>query len=146
VYAAGDLGDGAGENLAVVSLSEAGTLRWKLTTRSLGTAPVMSSLAVGADGGVYFAAQMMGPATFGDQTFQRDKDMYLVRFEADGRVRWALDFAAPFTWPWALAPLPGGRLGLLGQSRDQGSILGLPLRANGAAVPEALYLLSLKQP
>jgi hypothetical protein len=69
----------------------------------------------------------------------------VVRFDTDGRVRWVLDFGNTPTFPAAVAALPGGRIGLAGTVQNQSALLGLPLRPDQAAVPTALYLLSLKQ-
>ena len=106
----------------------------------------MPALAVGPEGGVYFAARIAGDVNLGDQAFHRQEDTYLARFEGDGRVRWAMNFGGTPSWVYAIAPLPGGRLGLLGLIRQAENVLGFPLRPGGAAVPEAYYLVSLKQP
>jgi hypothetical protein len=147
VYASGEFADTSGMHpVAVVALSPAGVFKWSLTTASIGAAPSSPVLAVGNDDAVYFAARIAGNVTFGNWSFTHQNDTYLVRFDADGRVRWALDFGDTPTFPSGLAPLPGGRIGLAGTVQNQSALLGLPLRADGAAVPTALYLLSLKQP
>jgi hypothetical protein len=146
VYATGHLADPTGtKEVSVVALTAAGAPKWSLTAAAIGAVPQQSALAVGADDGVYFAAHLAGNVSFGDQTFQQQEDTYVVRFDTDGNTRWAMNLGSNSVWPVALAPLPGGRIGLAGPLRNVSSILGLPLRVDGAPVAEGLYLLSLKQ-
>jgi hypothetical protein len=146
VYASGDFADASGMHpAAVVALTPGGAFKWNVTTASIGSPASSTALTVGNDDAVYFAARIAGNATFGDWSFMHQNDTYLVRFDPDGRVRWVLDFGSTATFPSGLASLPGGRIGLAGTVQNQSALLGLPLRADGAAVPNALYLLSLKQ-
>jgi hypothetical protein len=146
VYASGEFADPSGVQPAtVVALSPAGALKWSISTSSIGAAPVSTALTVGNDDAIYYSARIAGNVSFGDWTFTHANDTYVVRFDTDGRVRWVLDFGNTPTFPAAVAALPGGRIGLAGIVQDQSALLGLPLRPDQAAVPTALYLLSLKQ-